>query len=585
MNATSKALGDSAGLLVGIGWRDEADGSDDSLFPSWLPPWNGSETLFAWCSRYHKIAGHRLSSVTAQRLFGNARAGISHDLPGHLGEFCLRTRGVLGSLPELVMNRTILGYYMSLRSVEARGIVIEQLQVANAGSLKAKLGWLATRLGAAHPLKACDECITAQKRQEPGPSWILAHQPPGVWRCEKHDVPLWFTPSIARTATSRWLLPEGLQRSDRMASPACDPALAREVAVSTQNLLNLTAKDPFDRRRVANAFLGQLESRRLASNGRLRARECGEAYSSFLSCFSGWPESDALCVSTAGAEAALRRILDPNENVHPLRLIAAVLWLYGSWSEFSSSYSKAGSTAPSQQRSSIAKGPAPGRPLPASKHEEVVNAITRDGASVRSAARQAGVSIGTALLWAQQQGIATSSRAKTLTPLIRASAVKHLLAGEPKEAIASSLSISVQSVTRILLGTPGLKQRRDDLLFAKRQKEARAAWLRCLRLPGGGSTLRNRQPAAYAWLYRNDRNWLAQHLPDRAESVRVQRVDWKKRDRELAEQLEELAAAHGGKFRSGVEVMRAFPSLSRKVDQIARLPRTMKVMAAVIAAR
>ncbi len=72
----------------------------------WLP----DETLFSLVSRQHAYWAYRLSSQTSALLFGGARLGTQHDLPGGLTEFAKRTGGILGS-PKELSERTLLRYY------------------------------------------------------------------------------------------------------------------------------------------------------------------------------------------------------------------------------------------------------------------------------------------------------------------------------------------------------------------------------------------------------------------------------------------------------------------------------------------
>jgi len=58
------------------------------------------------------------------------------------------------------------------------------------------------------------------------------------------------------------------------------------------------------------------------------------------------------------------------------------------------------------------------------------------------------------------------------------------------------------------------------------------------------SNLKGRTRRIYRWLYRNDKEWLMRHLSPKQQRDRMgfPRVDWEKRDEELAEQVRETAA-------------------------------------------
>ena len=54
----------------------------------------------------------------------------------------------------------------------------------------------------------------------------------------------------------------------------------------------------------------------------------------------------------------------------------------------------------------------------------------------------------------------------------------------------------------------------------------------------GIKMLRSREPGLYTWLSRNDRDWFKVHMPlKRKPKLQLGRVDWKKRDLQLAEEV------------------------------------------------
>lgn len=93
-----------------------------------------------------------------------------------------------------------------------------------------------------------------------------------------------------------------------------------------------------------------------------------------------------------------------------------------------------------------------------------------------------------------------------------------------------------------LLAVPASPGAVDQAELARR----RARWLTVIAMHGGegSKAMRRQEPAAYAWLYRHDRRWLAAHCPRRhGRQARPVRVDWATRDRELALAVEGVVAA------------------------------------------
>ncbi len=110
----------------------------------------------------------------------------------------------------------LLGYYLREWPPITAGAIIQRLSQGPAGPLKEELGWLATRLGAAHhPLKACPACIGDDVREHGLPAWRLVHQAPGVWLCPMHDESLWTTNKKTSLHRLPWVLPDDIPTFER----------------------------------------------------------------------------------------------------------------------------------------------------------------------------------------------------------------------------------------------------------------------------------------------------------------------------------------------------------------------------------
>jgi hypothetical protein len=114
----------------------------------------------------------------------------------------------------------------------------------------------------------------------------------------------------------------------------------------------------------------------------------------------------------------------------------------------------------------------------------------------------------------------------------------------------------------------------------------RAAWvaLRQENQKGGLRELRKLRPDLFAWLYRNDREWLSRNLPPRVQvNIRRHHVDWAKRDEELAGKIATVAARirnHSGKQQrvTVTAIGRALGKQSLFEASITKLPLTRSVI-------
>jgi predicted metal-binding protein len=552
-------------------------GPDKGQQLSELPEWIDGETLFGWCSRYHLLAGHRLSSVTCERLFGHRRIGLAHDLPGRLGYFDANTRSRLGASEQIALQRTVLGYYLACRTPRERTEALARVHCDSGSSLKASLGWLASRVGAAHPLKVCAECLAACSM----PTWLLVHQLPGVWVCLHHGTALKFTSDLVLCARRRhWVLPHELPHASWHRVRTLPNGLALETARASGELARNGADEPLSPRRIGATLREGLFGLGLVRGGRLLPDKCGEEFSSFLHGFERWPEACALCVSPAAAQACLRRMLSGTRDLHPLHYLTAALWLFGTWAEFLRVYQEVAAEAPV-----LPAPPADALVLRAYSDDVrdfVVDAFCVSGESARHAAAAAGVTTGTALIWLRQSGAPPARRPKVVTDAVWRVVTRELLDGRAKQTIAARHGVSVSTVTRILLSQPEVSRERAASEFQRDQKSARFRWLKTVAANprAGVKEIRRRQPAVYAWLYRHDRGWLRENGPERdgIPAGRPREIDWLSRDRRFAQSIKQLLKTEGDRL-GRPQVLTALPEIAAKMRGPKRLPLTAALLA------
>lgn len=165
------------------------------------------------------------------------------------------------------------------------------------------------------------------------------------------------------------------------------------------------------------------------------------------------------------------------------------------------------------------------------------------------------------------------------------SLIGSLEAGRDKEETALAHAVSIQTVTRVLRSEPGLSDQWHRVRFNHAQNEARKRWLAAVRLHGplGTKLVREVEPAAYAWLYRNDRVWLhAQRQQITAARTNNSSVAWDQRDWALATQVQQVAAllATESKLNSIKlwQLYQAIPELKAKLGALDRLPLTKQAI-------
>jgi hypothetical protein len=138
-------------------------------------------------------------------------------------------------------------------------------------------------------------------------------------------------------------------------------------------------------------------------------------------------------------------------------------------------------------------------------------------------------------------------------------------------------------VTKTLRTEVGLHSAWQTARAANAQQSARKAWLDLLASHGGigMKLMRAMNPAAYAWLYRNDRAWLSEHSSTvgiDAKLGRASSVRWDDRDDELSREVNHvvlrLSQDQAGKALRLWQIYQALPELRAKLPALDRLPLT-----------
>ena len=565
-----------------------------TLFDAWMPPWMGCESLYSYCARYHRLTGRRLSSATSQTLFDHPQVGLSHDLPGRLASFADRTGGQLGTAEEILARHTVMGYYLTFMHAATRNQVISRLLTDGPGGLKARMGWLATRFGAAHPLKACNACIADDEREHGIATWRLVHQLPAVWTCPAHEMPLWLAMiKVDGLQRFQWLVPDDIEPRQRrtvidstwsVASVQAATAMASDVeAVLAHN--GFHAADPI---RLSSILLRRMVDLGYTSEtGRLRLATVSEAWIAHLNRYRHFPEAEALCVTEDAAVASLRRALKSQDcPLHPLRQLIVIEWLFGSWREFVAAEQEAGAGVTDE-----CTRPTNVRPRVADARRTTLRSLVADRkCSLRSAAQQVGISVNTAVQWAQAMGIEVQRRPKAVGDDVRASIEAALRCGTSKHDIATLKGLSVQTVTRILLASPELVAARRRWQFEHMLEQARRKVQRVASLNPefGIKRLCECCAAEFTWLRRNDRPWFDSwkaKLPP-GQRVRRERVDWSLRDRHFQQQIELFFRNPENthvEITSRGQILRAVPGLLTKARKLEYMPLTREALESAMA--
>ena len=556
---------------------------------TWLP----DETLFSLCSRHHFFWGHRLASDTNTMLFGHRRGGAQHDLPGCIDEFVARTNGRFGTAGDICSDRTLLRYYRKFIDCNEEEQAVAVLRSKSVANLKFQMGILTSRFRANHPLKACVDCMEIDRRAVGCAYWHLEHQYPGVWVCPLHGRPLRES-NLKASGVERflWHLPNEAQFRTAGSSLGADIAPTATLFRISKLTVDLLRDDTLDRLDVAQLhrlYRAELYGKNLlTAGGGFRLREIASQFESHVRPLRQLPEFAALPATVDQAYHQLSRHLrSPRTGTHPLRHIVMIDWLVGGCERFLERYAQVISNwqghAPKVKHDEFEPHLVPRH---GDKKKELAALIQGHGSSVRAAAAELSIDTATAMAWAAQMGIQVSRRPKKLKHEIRLSLVARLRKGADKATVAKDFAISVETVTHVLRTEIGLHSAWKDVRFRHALSDARALWkgLASSHAHLGVKLLRRMHPATYAWLYRNDRAWLAAQSP--AHVPRPPKgstsVRWDLRDGDLSAAVERVALALssslGAKKLMLWHLYQEIPELKAKLSSLGRLPLTVRAI-------
>lgn len=558
---------------------------------SWLP----DETLFSFCSRYHHVSGHRLAAQSCKALFGTHRAGSGHDIPAHVQTLVDRINGSLGTAREILLARTLLPFYFPFHQNHRCTNWLDQMSAGSSSTLKAQLGLAASQFGAAHPLKACPDCIREDAREHGVAYWHVAHQVPGVLVCPLHrSALLTATDKVSGQDRFGWVLPT----QARMQTVIHTHQLGGGELLLAQASLALW-KLP-----VSFTFapdkLNSLYQAKLVACGYVRphlVRVDHQAFEQSLaellaatSTARYWPWLNAPENLPTFARRLLRmgHPASPRFSNHPLNHLVLMLLLFGSWEAFWAEYQAPASDTPETQAPLEQSMPlsAPAARDPKTRQRTLLLEHVSGGQSVSRSADLTGVSVATAMAWLSSEGIQSPRRPKILKAELRSSLITELKRGTDKRNAASLFGISVETVTRVLLTEPGLHNQWLASRFTQAQVRSRKAWSTAQQaLPEASSNeWRKWATAAYAWLYRNDRLWLQRSIEERPAPTRpsLDRRDWEMRDIELAQAVRVAALdwhnKHGGRRPTIGDLCAEVVGLRQKMSVLYKLPLTRQTV-------
>ncbi|MFX1737142.1 TnsD family Tn7-like transposition protein [Paraburkholderia sp. A1RI_3L] len=450
------------------------------LFPSTAtPPIRDGESLYSWCARFHRLNGGHTAQATSRLLFGHPTCGLRHDIPSRLENFHRKTRGLLGSLDELMHHRTLYGLHAPFLSGNARTEIECHMSLGTTPRALHQSGITQSGRSPGNPLKYCPTCHTEQQGQFGFTWWHIAHQLPSSFVCHLHGEPLsvFYPPKRANA----YYLPDEIAAGHLAPAPKLEPSSLIRLAKLEEwgrFIFDEQKNLRFDEASLFRSYLLQMRVRgwpsySVSTRIEFVRNEFVAYFGDVLSLF-GREFLGNLAGPSGGFLAPLLHRL-PRQQ-HPLKHLLLMSFLFETPKEFVGSYAAA-----------LACGDNAEEPLPQSQ----------------TAARRRGHLIKPGRL----PHTIDADLEKQLSAALRA--------GLSKRRMTDTLKVRPYVVEDYLLTHPDLKETWETARHNNRKELHRRQLVEMLRKhPDLSATAVRRLPGSgFQWLYHHDPEWLQAILP------------------------------------------------------------------------
>ncbi|WP_158283929.1 TnsD family Tn7-like transposition protein [Pseudomonas sp. OV226] len=521
--------------------------------------WFEDETFYSLCCRQHHFLAHLKTSETLAWLFGSDHCAITHDFPCNLDALNSQAQAAWGDPISIIREHTILPLFFPFQSEQQIAAVVRTMKNVQIGSIKYRLGLLTGRFGAEHPLKACTACMATDRARHGTAYWHLTHQYPGVVLCPVHGLML--TESTINRQWSgsfQWTLPsEGFLAAATAPMPSATANNAlQQLGSGVQDLATCGISRCFNPTIVRSVYKEALMQ---LGKSKLERVRVAVSFAQYASQLQPYPPLTSLPITAQRAEAFIDQLTrNPRGHCHPLKHLTLITWLFGRLGPFIESYDRL-----SRLPHEISK----------IKRESSAKAVKVDEPMEGEMAK-----------------ILVLRKPKKLKPQVRIEILECLQNGDSKDLICSQFGLSICTVNRLLRSEPAVLKSRSEKQQETVLLEHRTEWIAVITSQPGASTksIRSVIPNIYAWLYRNDREWLlaqTHNLPS-GRCGNYSNVDWHGRDCELAHLVNETLNRNYGTERKTkvpkVAVFTLIPSLSRSLEKSGYYLKTRKLLSEII---
>jgi hypothetical protein len=147
------------------------------------------ELLYSVLARYHIRSGNISPKATMKELFGSNTATAIIDLPSNLDNL-IENMPVTAryTAEKLIFNHTLYPFYSIFLPQERAELVLNSMKGNNGGDIHTRAGISASSISSKQYLQFCPKCLNEDREKHGEFYWHRVHQIPGVMVCPKHKV-------------------------------------------------------------------------------------------------------------------------------------------------------------------------------------------------------------------------------------------------------------------------------------------------------------------------------------------------------------------------------------------------------------
>lgn len=454
------------------------------------------ELLLSRMIRYVTLNG--MSSCNFCKLVtGSNRASIHPYLPSGLKMMeKVFDEGAIG----LINTQTLAPIFFTFQPNNSASL--EALMLGNEGAKTVRASQLLLfkykpKLG----LKYCPKCATEDLLDYGVTYWHRSHQMPGIIACGKHFVFLNQVELVGRQRVVPGLLPPS--NENIIIASKC----YGEVAKLFEDLLNYICVNQCRVNFAENYRAKLFREGYITKAGSIRQKRLTRDF------MCGWVSEEKYLEEALPKSCDYHyfaQLLDPSANLHPIKHVLFIYWLYRTAKSFFSG------TAITKKKNSE-------KVLECSQEKNLRScclSLLRQGDSMAEVSRLTGKSRCFLKRLAILNNIKLNLKPRIITKELIYEIIKLARLGFHRCVIADKFNISTGSVEQVISSVPELVNWRKKCHFESSRRRNRC---RLLRYKKQDRTLirdnfKVNCNQEYFWLYNNDRAWLEQALPEAIKS-------------------------------------------------------------------